>query len=324
MPRPGPRPILSRSRVSSPRPSPLKAFLLTTVLCLIWGSTWVVIKSGLEDLPTLGSAAARFTLAALCMSGLCALFAAREGGARPGLALTLVLGSLNFAGSYGIVYWTESKLPSALVSVLWAVYPLLQAIVGHFSLPGERVARAQVLGFGLGFLGVAALFATDLRGLGPEAVPAGAVLLGSPLISAIGTTYVKRHGGGTSSMLLNRNAMFVGAALLWIVALTCERGVPFHWTGAALFSLAYLSVFGTVVAFGLYFWLLRHTPANRLSVIAYVTPAVALVLGLAVRREPVGPWTLAGLGLILSGVFLVHRGGLKSRGPAAARAPAGP
>ncbi|NOT31963.1 MAG: EamA family transporter [Planctomycetes bacterium] len=307
--------------MSSPHPSPLKAFLLTALLCLIWGSTWVVIKSGLEDLPTLGSAAARFTLAALCMSGLCALFAAREGGARPGLALTLVLGSLNFAGSYGIVYWTESKLPSALVSVLWAVYPLLQAIVGHVFLPSERVARAQVLGFGLGFLGVAALFATDLRGLGPAALPAGAVLLLSPLISAIGTTYVKKHGGGTSSMLLNRNAMFVGAALLWIVAFASERGVPFHWTGAALFSLAYLAVFGTVVAFGLYFWLLRHSPANRLSVIAYVTPAVALVLGLVVRQEPVGPWTLAGLGLILLGVWLVHRSGL-SRAPAVARPPA--
>ena len=81
----------------------------------------------------------------------------------------------------------------------------------------------------------------------------------------------------------------------------------------ALFSLVYLALFGTVTAFGLYFWLLRHTPANRMSVIAYVTPAVALCLGLVVRQEPIGPWTLAGLGAILAGVFLVHRGGAKAR-----------
>src|SRR6185503_2390456 len=129
--------------VSQPRPGPLRVLLLTALLCLIWGSTWVVIKNGLEDLPPLGSAAARFTLAAGAMSLLCALFAAREGGARPTLALTLVLGSLNFAASYGIVYWTEARLPSALVSVLWAVYPLLQAVVGHLFLPGERLAPAQ-------------------------------------------------------------------------------------------------------------------------------------------------------------------------------------
>src|SRR6185295_14357652 len=113
----------------------------------------------------------------------------------------------------------------------------------------------------------------------------------------------------------------VGGALLWVVALVSERGVPFHWTGRALFSLAYLALFGTVTAFGLYFWLLRHTPANRMAVIAYVTPAVALVLGLTLRHEPIGPWTLAGLGLILLGVSLVHRGGARSA-PTVARAPA--
>lgn len=308
--------------MSSPHPSPLKVFLLTALLCLIWGSTWIVIQSGLEDLPTLGSAAARFSLAAVCMAILCALWAEREGGARPTLTLTLVLGSLNFAGSYGIVYWTETQLPSALVSVLWAVYPMMQAVVGHLFLPGERLARAQLLGFGLGFLGVAALFATDLRGLGPAAIPAGAVLLVSPLISALGTTYVKRHGAGTSSLLLNRNAMGVGAALLWLVALATERDVPFHWTGPALFSLVYLALFGTVTAFGLFFWLLRHTPANRLSVIAYVTPAVAIVLGVVLRNEPVGAWTLAGLALILLGVTLVHRGSARKDSAAPVRAPA--
>jgi len=299
--------------VSQPSPSPLKVLLLTALLCLIWGSTWVVIKKGLEDLPPLGSAAARFTLAAVVMSLAGSLFAAREGGARPTFALTVVLGGLNFAASYGIVYWTEARLPSALVSVLWAVYPLMQAVVGHLLLPGERLAPAQGLGFGLGFLGVASLFATDLRGLGPEAIPAGAVLLCSPLVSALGTTFVKKHGAGTSSILLNRNGMWVGAAGLWAAALVAEGGAGFHWTGKALFSLVYLALFGTVVAFGLYFWLLRHTPANRLSVIAYVTPAVALVLGVLVRQEPIGPWTLAGLAAILAGVFLVHRGGAKAR-----------
>ena len=82
--------------------------------------------------------------------------------------------------------------------------------------------------------------------------------------------------------------MWVGAAWLWAAALVSEGGGGFRWTGMAIFTLVYLALFGTVVAFGLYFWLLRHTPANRLSVIAYVTPAVALVLGVLVRDEPIG------------------------------------
>lgn len=313
--------MLSRLAPMSRRPPPLALFLLTALLCVIWGSTWVVIKTGLEDLPTFGSAAARFTLAAAAMSGLCAWLVRHEGGARPTLALSLVLGTLNFGVSYGIVYWSETRLPSGLVSVLWAVFPMMQAIAGHFFLAGERLSLVQVGGFLLGFVGVGALFATDLRALGPGAVPAGAVLLLSPLVSSFGTTYVKRFGAGTSSLLLNRNAMWIGAALLWIVALVTEGGRGFHLTGGAIFSLAYLALFGTVVAFGLYFWLLRHVAANRLSVIAYVTPAVALVCGLAVRGEPVGPWTLAGLGLILGGVWLVHRGH-RTAPPAATPSPA--
>jgi drug/metabolite transporter (DMT)-like permease len=315
----------SRSRVTSPasssRPSPLAVFLWTALLCVIWGSTWIVIRTGLADLPTFGSAAARFTLAAAAMTVLGVVLAGREGGERPTWRLSLALGTLNFAASYGIVYWSETRLPSGLVSVLWAVFPMLQAVAGHLFLAGERLAPTQVAGFGLGFLGVVGLFATDLRGLGAGAVPAGLVLLLSPFVSAFGTTLVKKHGARTSSVLLNRNAMWIGAGLLWLFTGLFERR-PFHWTGSAIFSLAYLSLFGTVVAFGLYFWLLRHVPANRMSVIAYVTPGVALVLGVLVADEPIGPGTLAGLAAILAGVFLVHRGGAGARRANLDRAPA--
>jgi len=301
--------------VSTPSstPSSVRILVLTGVLCLIWGSTWVVIKGGLQDLPPFTSVAVRFALAAAGMSLLAALFSKREGGSDPAPSLSLVLGLVNFGVSYGIVYWSETRLPSGLVSVLWAVYPMLQAIAGHVSLPAERLGAGQFLGFVLGFLGVGSLFATDLRAIGSEAAGAGAILLLSPLVSALGTTYVKKHGGGTSSLKLNRNGMWIGAALLGASALLFERDAPIAWTAGAILSVLYLSIFGTVIAFGLYFWLLRHTAANRLSVISYVTPAIALALGLLFKDEPVTPFTLAGLASILAGVFLVHRGGGRKR-----------
>jgi drug/metabolite transporter (DMT)-like permease len=296
-------------------PSPLRVLLLTGVLCLVWGSTWVVIQEGLEDLPPFGSAAARYTLAAVGMAIVTAALSRREGGAPPGWRLTAVLGTLNFAASYGIVYWSETRLPSGLVAVLWAAYPMLQAVAGHLFLPEERVGAGQLAGFVVGFLGVAALFATDLRTIGPGAIPAGAVLLLSPVISAVGTTYVKKHGAGTSSLRLNRNAMCLGTVLLWAASLATEREARVVVTGTAVASVLYLALFGTVLTFGLYFWLLRHTAANRLSVIAYVTPGIALLLGWLVRDEALGAARLLGLAGILGGVYLVHRGapGRKAR-----------
>lgn len=297
--------------MSAPRPS--LVVLLIALLCLVWGSTWVVIQGGLASLPPLSSAAIRFAIAALCMSGLAAVLGAREGGSRPGLGLSLAMGCFNFAGSYGIVYWSETRLPSGLVSVLWGIYPMVQATLGHFFLPGERLDARQAAGFVLGFLGVASLFATDLVALGPGAVPAGALVLVAPTVTALGTTAVKRHGQGVNSLALNRNGMWIGAAVLGALAVGFEREASFTWDRGALLSLAYLSLFGTVLTFGIYFWLLRHVPAGRLAVIAYVTPAIALALGALLNDEPLTLFTLLGFAGIVGGVFLVHQGARRAK-----------
>ena len=290
-------------------PSPALAFALIALLCLVWGSTWIVIAGGLAHLPPFTSAAARFAISAAAMSVVAAIVRRREGGDRPTLGLSLVLGSLNFGVCYGLVYWSETRLPSALVSVLWSVFPMLMAVSGHLFLPGDRLRGRQWTGFAVGFLGVALLFATDLRQIGAGAVPAGAILLASPALSVVGTTLVKKHGSRTSSVLLNRNGMWIGATILAAAALAFVRDASPRWTGGAIASVLYLSLAGTVLTFGLYFWLLRHTAASRMSLIAYVTPAIALVLGGIVGREPITASTLSGSGMILAGVALVLRGG---------------
>ncbi|MFG0319951.1 MAG: DMT family transporter [Planctomycetota bacterium JB042] len=276
-------------------------------MCLIWGSTWLVIREGLRDLPPFSSAAMRFALAAVLMAGVAHLLARREGGGRPPRWLVLVQGGVNFALSYGIVYWAEQVLPSSLTSILWGVYPLIMAVCAHFGLPGERLRGVHAAGFLLGFAGVVLLCATDVREIGPDAVRASLVLLVSPLVVAIATTLIKRHGGGASSLLLNRDGLFVGAALLAATAFATERGAPFAWTGRAVLSVVYLAVVGTVLTFGLYFWLLRHAPAYKLSVIPYVTPVVAVLLGALVGGESIGPTTIAAMLMILVGVLFVTR-----------------
>ena len=291
-----------------PTPSPALVRGCIVLLCLIWGSTWVVIKGGLRDLPPFTSAGARFAIAALIMIGVAALFGAREGGKKPPVWLWLVQGTTNFAMSYGIVYHAETVLSSGLVSLLFGVYPMLQAAAGHYFLDEERLRPIQWLGFGVGLAGLVLLFRTDLQGFGPDGVPTALLLFLSPISVVVGTTLVKRYGGGVSSTLLNRNGMFVGAALLLGVAIALERDAVVNWTPPAIASVLYLAVIGTVLTFSLFFWLLRYAPAHRMALIAYVTPPIALFLGWAFAGETVTISTLSGAGCILCGVLLVvHR-----------------
>lgn len=296
-------------------PGPALTRVLVAVLCLIWGSTWLVIQEGLDDLPPLTSAGVRFALAFAVMVFLAPRLARREGGGAPPARLWVLVGTLNFAVSYAIVYVTETVLPSGLVAVLWAVFPLMAAVPGHFLL-GERLGPRQLVGLLLGFVGTCLLFGTDIAdfevGDGGLLGPLGAalLLLVSPLVSVIGQTGMKLWGTRHSSALLNRNAMGLGAFLLLALALAFERDAAPRWTPAAIGSIVYLAVVGTCLTFTLYYWLLRYAEVTRLSVITYVTPVVALLLGWAVRGEEFTSGTAASAALVLLGVALV---GAKSR-----------
>jgi drug/metabolite transporter (DMT)-like permease len=303
----------------TPRPRAWTTDAVIAILSTIWGSTYFVIRTGLEDLPPFTSVAVRFMLASAIMAVLAKLLAGREGGGKPPWSLSLAIGLLNFGATYGIVYWSETILPSGLVSVLWAVFPMMMAVCAHLFVPGERLGLRQWLGFLVGFSGVVLLFYTDIPAVGPQAISAALVLLLAPLLSALGQTHVKRHGAAVSSLMLNRNGMAIGALVLAAVALATERDASVQWTAQAVGSVLYLAVIGTCVTFGLYFWALRHAPAYRMSVISYLTPVLALTLGAVAGGEPVGPVTISGVALILAGVGLVM---LKRGRPAAPAAPA--
>jgi drug/metabolite transporter (DMT)-like permease len=287
-------------------PSRLLLALAFAVMCLVWGSTWFVIKDGARDLPPFTAAAARFVLAWLLMLLVAPLLAGPERGARPGRGLVAVTGGLQFFASYAIVYHAETVLSSGLTAVLWAVYPLFLGVVSLLLLPGERLGGRQWLGLLVGFFGIAGLFWTDLRQAGPEHVHAGAVLLLSPLVVAVANAYLRPRAAGVSAVLLNRDGLLVGAVLLTLLALVCEHDARPRWTGAALFSVGYLAAAGTCLAFSVYFWTLRHLRASTVALTSYVTPLIALLLGGLLGGERYSLGTALGTGVVLAGVALAR------------------
>ena len=280
------------------------------LLTLIWGTTWAAIRLGLRGIPPFTGVALRFAIAAAALLAVARALGVRRRGAAPPWRVWLVNGLMTFFIPYGLVYWAEQWVPSGLTAVLFATSPLWVALAAHVALPAERLRAATVAGILLGFAGVAVIFSEDLRTLGgPRVAGAAALLLVAPLTASIGVVAMKRWAGGLHPLTIVTMPMALTAAGMGCVALATEAGQPVRLTGLSLAALLYLALGGSALAFSLYFWLLGRIPATTLSLINYLTPIVALLIGGAALGEPFTARTLAGSALVVGGVAVAMRVG---------------
>ncbi|CAN5334605.1 EamA family transporter [soil metagenome] len=277
---------------------------LIGLLCLIWGSTWLAIKIGLEGLPPFFGAAVRFASAAAILLALARVRKVPFPRSRRAHAGLLGLGLSSFWLSYGIVYWAEQYLTSGLTAVLFATLPLFTLLFAHGLIPAERITLRSAAGVVVGFLGVVVVFQSDLRLAHPMAPTAAAAVLLSPLASALGAVGIKRWAIHIHPYHLTILPMTYGAIGLFATSLFLEDAAAAEWSAAAIGSVLYLAIFGSVVAFVVYYTLLRQVAVTTLNLMSYVFPIVAVILGYLILGERLGPFALAGAALILIGIAL--------------------
>src|SRR5262249_30696447 len=133
------------------------------LLCLIWGSTWVFIKLGLDDWPPFTFAALRFLLASAILWAVVLSRRIPLPRARRDWAMMAGLGFIAFALNFGLIFWGESRIPSGLTAVLQSTIPAFGLVIAHHYLPGERITLARLIGVALGIAGVAVIFADQMR-----------------------------------------------------------------------------------------------------------------------------------------------------------------
>jgi len=279
---------------------------LFALLCLIWGSTWLVIKIGYGGLGPFNIAALRFVLAGALMTGLVWALRAPWPRGREQWSVVLVVGVVLFAVDYGLIYWAEQWLDSGITAVLFAVLPILTAVAAHVYLPAEPLTPKRIGGALVAFLGVLALFGESLR-FDAELLWPMAAIVASAACAAVASVYTKRHGAALHPAALNAPAMMLGALLLAAASLVAGDGLALPREASGWWAAIYLAVFGSVVTFLIFFRLLKTWKATTMSYIAIITPVIALVLGWLVRDERLTLWSLAGGVLVLLGVSLALR-----------------
>lgn len=279
-----------------------RAWLYFSATSVIWGSSFLLIKLAVEELTAAQVTFARTALGALFLLPI-AVRAGALAGLRRRLPAVALLALLDVAAPFFLTAWGMQWISSSLAGMLTATDPLFVALLALWLVRSERPTGRRLVGLVAGFAGVAALLGVDLSGRPEELVGSLAVLLAALGYAAAALYYRQRFADaapiGVATMMLAISALaLAGPALAPPPALPSPQ---------ALAVLAVLGAVNTGVGFWLFYALIDEAGAARASVITYVMPVVALVLGVAALGERVTAATLAGLLLILAGAWLATR-----------------
>jgi drug/metabolite transporter (DMT)-like permease len=277
----------------------------TTVL--IWGSTWIVIKYQLGEVDPVLSVAYRFTLASLFLLGFCWLRRINLRFTRRQHAFFALQGTLLFSLNYLFVYLAELRLTSGLVAVIFSTLVFMNILTGALFL-GTPIRFNVVVGAAIGLVGISLVFLPEL----------GAVSLQDRgfigLLLSLGGTFFASSGNIVAARnqrerlpVVQTNAFGMGYGALLMFSFALVSGTPFRFeaTPAYIISLAYLALFGSVLAFGAYLTLLGRIGADRAAYASLLFPLVALGISTIFEGYQWSVPALTGVALVISGNLLV-------------------
>jgi drug/metabolite transporter (DMT)-like permease len=280
-------------------------------LCAVWGSTWLVIKVGLRDLPPLWFAGIRMSLACALIAPFALTRAARRRASGGGRTMTLRIlwaGTLQIGVNYACIFLAEERIESGLAAVLFATFPIFVGLFAHWMLPDEPLTARTTGSAALGLFGVAVIEAPAIASaFSHRARPlleGGAFVLTSAVVAAYANVYNKKHFPDVPPVWNVWLQTLSGSVLLLVLALVFEPGASLGWTPRAVGALLYLSILGTALPFAGLFWLIARVPVSVIGTIPVVDTVIAVALGSLLLGESFSPRVLAGAGLILVAVLL--------------------
>ncbi len=276
------------------------------ILCLIWGTTWIFIKIGLEDLPPITFAASRFLLSLFILFFIITIQKIPFPKSKREWRLLALTGVMQFSVNYSAVFWGEQYISSGLAAVLQAMITVFGLALAWIHLPAERITWIKIVAVLLGIVGVAVIFNDQLLVRNVMAFAGCAAIVFGAYAAAHASILLKAKGGGIHPASMVFCQMLCGILPLIIYSLWYEGNpLEINWTFRAVICVLYLALLGTIAAFWLYYWLLSKIESTKAMMISLVTPLIAVVIGAIVLGEQLPPLTFFGGILILSSIGLI-------------------
>jgi len=275
-------------------------------IILIWSTTPLAIKWSAEDVGFLFGVSSRMLLGALICISLMTILGRKLPRHRRALHAYMA-GGLGVFGAMLCVYWAAQYISSGLISVLFGLTPIVTGLVAAVFLEEKAFTPSRILGIAFGLIGLSVIFAQRIN-LGEHLLQGVAgVLLAVVLHSASGV-WVKSTGAKLSALEVTTGSLLFSAPLYVLIWLIFDGQLPAVISSRAIGAILYLGVFGSVLGFIMYFYVLKHMEASRTALVTLITPVLALFLGHQFNHEVLNAEVWLGSGCILSGMLLYQWG----------------
>jgi drug/metabolite transporter (DMT)-like permease len=276
---------------------------------LIWGSTYLAIRYAVETIPPLYTAGIRHLLAGIILLGMCIAKGLRP--TRAQLRASVVIGFFFFLIGHGSLHWAETRIPSGLAALLIATEPIWVFAMFEIVARKWRMNLPLFCGVVLGLTGVGLLLGRDVMSSGTGMLLGALACIAGGISWSAGVVYSRRSHLSGNPLLLSALSLLSGSVMLLTVGTLLGE-----WRGFSLaavshrswLSLAYLILFGSVIAFSAYNWLMEHFSPTLVATHTYVNPVVAVLLGWFLAGEKVTANVGIAAALVIGAVFLVDRG----------------
>lgn len=284
-----------------------KVAISYSILCVIWGTTWVILKKSIIDgTPPIYGVGLRFVLAGLILLAVTAVKGKSIPRSRKAINTYILFTLMNFVFAYGLSYYAAQFIYSNLSSILWAGFPFVIVIISHFYLKNERLTPNKIITILIGTVGVI-LILSQGKTMGGNQVFLG---MGLTLLAVIGAAwpnvYLKKNIESIDPLSMNGICQTSAGIILLSISYFVEAQQTIVWSPFNIFAIVYLTLFGTVAAWMVYIWLFKHISMTQIAYIAFPPPVIAFMIGWYFLDETLTLLSILGAVIVIIGAVIVN------------------
>lgn len=286
--------------------APARLVLCLATVYVVWGSSYVATRIGVQHLPPLLFAGIRFTIAGLLMLGIAWYRGFRPAALRGEWRHLAVIAVMGVSFVNGLQVWAMQWVPSQTGALLNTSSAFWIVAFGLFGRRAHRPGARVLTGIAIGFAGTATLIWPGLGAATATPLLPQLVILLACIGWAVATIYLRNIHTGLDVIALTALQMLIGGVVLVLLGLAWGEGQAWHGSTAGYLSMAWLTVFSSCCAYTAYTWLAQNATPAQVGTYSYVNPAIATLLGYLLLNEVLTPVQLFGTAVILAGVLLVN------------------